>query len=537
MKELSREENTKNIDVVKQMVADGQISQDVAEKYFPELKELSDEKIREALIHLISEQDGFLTTINGINVKDILVWLEKGGNQIPLQANERTWLYLVADVLTWKDGIGQYLDNPRVQELAKKLCSEYSQKLYNSTVISKSSQNEKISFPTFTFDDIIALQCCMETAKKVQGDKDLYEKLNNLHNKVYDAYYLGKQGEQKPINYSKQYVDYHKDSETQMPRLTEFENELASILFNREYEGSTETDDDIAKGRLEYELAAIRLSPKLISIAQRGNEKEIPNSEQKSTEFKIEKGNWYVCIRDLLDNYANKVFCKGDIYLSTQEGSLIPSNNNAPYKITCCPDTYFRNWTIQDARNGDVLASDNGVIILVKESRNSSWGYRLSYHCAVLCDDKFEPREFHVDPTKFLPATKKQRDTLFKKMYEAGYTFDFEKKELKEIDEEYNGEDYGIDGLYHAQRILEKTLGKVEGYQTDDGILSHQCAISAIKKLYKQKPTQWSKDDAMRLQRIVDFLWNNRKGDTDTIYQQEQDINWLKSIKDRMQHQ
>ena len=54
--------------------------------------------------------------------------------------NEREWLYLVSDVLTWKDGIGQYLDDPEVQELAKRLCSEYSQKLYypsNSSNIGK----------------------------------------------------------------------------------------------------------------------------------------------------------------------------------------------------------------------------------------------------------------------------------------------------------------------------------------------------------------------------------------------------------------
>ena len=44
--------------------------------------------------------------------------------------NERAWLYLVSDVLTWKDGIGQYLDDPRVQELAKRLCNDYAQKLY-----------------------------------------------------------------------------------------------------------------------------------------------------------------------------------------------------------------------------------------------------------------------------------------------------------------------------------------------------------------------------------------------------------------------
>lgn len=64
---------------------------------------------------------------------------EKQGEQTSLQTNEHAWLYLVADVLTWKDGIGQYLDDPRVQELAKKLCNEYAQQLYNSSVISNSS--------------------------------------------------------------------------------------------------------------------------------------------------------------------------------------------------------------------------------------------------------------------------------------------------------------------------------------------------------------------------------------------------------------
>lgn len=33
----------KYIETVKQMVADGQVAQDVAEKYFPELKESEDE--------------------------------------------------------------------------------------------------------------------------------------------------------------------------------------------------------------------------------------------------------------------------------------------------------------------------------------------------------------------------------------------------------------------------------------------------------------------------------------------------------------
>ena len=43
--------------------------------------ESKDERIRKALIHLINEQDGFLTAINGISVKDIIAYLEKQKEQ------------------------------------------------------------------------------------------------------------------------------------------------------------------------------------------------------------------------------------------------------------------------------------------------------------------------------------------------------------------------------------------------------------------------------------------------------------------------
>ena len=68
-------------------------------------------------------------------------WLEKQVDS--LRVNDRAWLYLVSDVLTWKCGVGQYIDNPRVQELAKRLCSEYAQKLYDPSVLSNSSNTGK----------------------------------------------------------------------------------------------------------------------------------------------------------------------------------------------------------------------------------------------------------------------------------------------------------------------------------------------------------------------------------------------------------
>ena len=110
----------------------------------PELKESEDEKIRKDLIAFLDEiwhlgKNANFDKWDKSDCSNWIAWLEKQGEQATLQTNERAWLYLVSDVLTWKDGIGQYLDDPRVQELAKRLCSEYTQKLYSPSVLSNSS--------------------------------------------------------------------------------------------------------------------------------------------------------------------------------------------------------------------------------------------------------------------------------------------------------------------------------------------------------------------------------------------------------------
>lgn len=72
------------IDKVRQMVADGQVSQEAAEKYFPELKERGGVKIRERLIAFLSQ----CKAVYGdrfkqfeLNIDEALAWLEKQGEQ------------------------------------------------------------------------------------------------------------------------------------------------------------------------------------------------------------------------------------------------------------------------------------------------------------------------------------------------------------------------------------------------------------------------------------------------------------------------
>ena len=113
------------------------------ERIFPELKESDDEKMRNFIINelvcLRATDEKGSDRYEGLT--NAITWLEKQEEQNLLSTNERAWLYLISDVLTWKDGIGQYLDDSNVQELAKKLCNKYAQKLYNPSVFSNSSNN------------------------------------------------------------------------------------------------------------------------------------------------------------------------------------------------------------------------------------------------------------------------------------------------------------------------------------------------------------------------------------------------------------
>lgn len=196
-------------------------------------------------------------------------------------------------------------------------------------------------------------------------------------------------------------------------------------------------------------------------------------------------------------------------------------------------DDKIHIWTISDAKDGDVLAVTmypEGTWIGIFKEQN---GCTFSTYCFLNTVGTFKRGTYgHGNGKSIHPATKEQSDQLKKAMADAGYTFDFEKKELKEIEnEEYDGDDYGIDGLWHAKNILEKTLGKVDGYQTDDGILEHKCAISAVDKLYKQKPV-WSLEDTFKVQRICKYL-DAAKYYSDSAEAREC-IDWLKSFEERV---
>lgn len=137
---------------------------------------------------------------------------------------------------------------------------------------------------------------------------------------------------------------------------------------------------------------------------------------------------------------------------------VVPDKSNAIYHIdgisdeisycmTCINGDKFRNsikivdnyshlWTIEDARAGDVLA--DGVLPFIFKRIDSM--QRTYAYCGISVDDGFKvDSEGTVGEwtwmTDLKPATKEQHDLLFQKMKEAGYEWDAEKKELKEIEQ------------------------------------------------------------------------------------------------------
>jgi hypothetical protein len=158
------------------------------------------------------------------------------------------------------------------------------------------------------------------------------------------------------------------------------------------------------------------------------NEEKVDNANKVEPKFKV--GDWitngvYTCkIVEVIDNSYKYTFPEGASYFGVIDDI----------------DKEYRLWTIDDAKTGDVLAFDNSQIILVKESYNSTWGWRLSCWCHLL-DGEFEVIEYHIKTEGLHPATNKQRDLLFQKMKEAGYKWNAEKLELKKIKPEFWSDD------------------------------------------------------------------------------------------------
>lgn len=185
------------------------------------------------------------------------------------------------------------------------------------------------------------------------------------------------------------------------------------------------------------------------------------------------EGDWVVSPNGVywhIDKISNNRY---EVTSNTGEGS----NWNLDTNI-------YHKFTIQDAKDGDVLVFKNNIggIIICK----SPTDYDTRSYCRLVSDNFINKEESGWDSTLLVPAIKEQHDILMKAMTDAGYIFDFEKKELKKIE---------------------------------------------------QKSAEWSEEDEKILNGLISSLVrieaNTRTDSTSINYTFPREIAWLKSLKER----
>lgn len=94
---------------------------------------------------------------------------------------------------------------------------------------------------------------------------------------------------------------------------------------------------------------------------------------------------------------------------------------------------YIPNWTVKDAKDGDVLCSGQIILLFKKWVYTTDWNFVIAY-AGIDVSGKLQITNKHWLISNYAcPATKEQRDLLFRKIKEYGYEWDEDKKELKKL--------------------------------------------------------------------------------------------------------
>lgn len=122
---------------------------------------------------------------------------------------------------------------------------------------------------------------------------------------------------------------------------------------------------------------------------------------------------------------------------------ILRHTHGGSFRVCVLHDESLRLWSIEDAKEGDILANKaNDAILIFKNIQNN---YLFSSYCDYFVNT-FRAKQFSLwASSAFIPATKEQREILFAKIKDAGYEFDFNKKELKKIKQKHI-----VDGILTA---------------------------------------------------------------------------------------
>ena len=273
----------------------------------------------------------------------------------------------------------------------------------------------------------------------------------------------------------------------------------------------------------------ILLDKQLFKHLEKQGEQKLANI----VEPKFHEGDWAV---SNLDGKARQI---SEVHLNEYNSYYVVNGKSVNLEEY---DRLHHLWTIQDAKDGDVLVNQNGEMpFIFKECKNN----HIYCYCGYtnrkdIFFDRFvnsEGEELHwlnLYHEQVYPATKEQRDLLFQKMKEAGYEWDAGKKELKIIDwskhrsEEDERMYRGLHNLIYSTQYcdLRKELADF---------------LNSLKDRVQQQPKQeWSEADERNASYICAALdcydrlredRNNTNGQEDLDKARNWLYNRLKSLK------
>ena len=216
--------------------------------------------------------------------------------------------------------------------------------------------------------------------------------------------------------YRKAYYDGWNNCNQQHSQCKSEWNDVVKCLIN----GMKFYYEDNEEATWGTEKFPMKVKDILSWLEKQGREKPADNVESK---FKV--GDWITDDEDEAIFHITSYDIDYGYQLETVNGTSFHYSDETIEKK-------YRLWTIQDAKDGDVLVDEDNNIGIYKGIEYIWW----KSYIYLGCDNRlygFSIGGSHKQ-NGAKPATKEQRDLLFQKMKEAGYEWDAEKKELKKFD-------------------------------------------------------------------------------------------------------
>ena len=257
----------------------------------------------------------------------------------------------------------------------------------------------------------------------------------------------------------------------------------------------------------------------------------------KKPEPKFKVGDW-LCANELND-YANLIKIVKIVDVFGKKRYKISRDYDSDLDLTEFDfiEKHYHLWNIQDAKDGDVLADEDNNIGIFQECEGMYW-YSYTY---LGCDGQL--RGFSMggshEQTDTHPATKEQRDLLFRKIKEAGYKWNAETKTLdKLIKPKFKVGDKVAYRLWKnistngSKGIISKITD--DRYIFTDGsymFIIEQDSWDLVSNRFDRKTL----DDEMIKTAILNHLkkmWGNCQDDICGVHVEDA-INWLEKQKDK----